>query len=502
MGFSKYESQRRDIWVEAATLDTQGSLGELPLFSMGPWHFRAGARHRLRIFEPRYREMIRRATAPGGRRCFAAVLQPAEFEVGAKGRVCEIVESGEDLNGDAFVVVEGGAACQILEVAEEEVQEGSPPLFHGSLDELDEEEMESLSDAFMPLAAASEMVDLLSTLGRQLRTMRRRRQLLAMLGHEDPLSGSPEPDLLRSRVLGGDEEGVGAMLGLLVSYRSIIAQMDRLLTEASQTAERLGLGAPAEQPPAEPARPTAELPEAAAPQASLGAHEGGGPQALGQGPAEEAAGDPPTAMLYRRWTHSGRAGLRSQEELRRPLLADERASSPALNAPAPPAAHGRRSPLEGGGRSPQAAQSAPATAPSPASRTSQRSSRMGSAGSAALLTGSSGAVGDFASTQAEAIRRRLLGPERRSLSSLSGDSGGAAPTLADLQLGGGRQVPARRWGAAPPRSPHSQTATPTGSRRSTGGPRQASILLHAASTTLPVTRQRRPSSSQGPTHEP
>jgi len=290
IGYSKYETHRRDLWAEAASLDAHGELGELPLCCMGPWHFPAGSRQQLRVSEPRYREMVRRALAPGGGRRLAVVLQPPELEVGAKGRVCEIVEGSQDLDGDWHVILEGGAACKVLQMAAEEVQPGGEPLFHGALEEVAEEELSGPPDS-SPLVAASEMVDILSTLGRHLRAMRRRRLMMRLAGDledgdeplmssrssasgvpaalhlpipraalgddEDPLplvlassassssgfagdggapSGHPE---LRESLEDAESQGMGAMLSLLSAYRQIITQMDDLLSEASHTAERL-----------------------------------------------------------------------------------------------------------------------------------------------------------------------------------------------------------------------------------------------------------------------
>jgi len=256
LGYSRYETLRREAWSTAASLDSQGSLGELPLFAMGPWKFQVSARHRLRFFEPRYKEMLRQVTASGGKRCFAAILEPSGFEVGARGRICEIVETGEDSNGDPYAVVEGGPACKILEVSNEHVEQGAAPLFHGNMDEVEEEDLSDImqavevDDTVAPLTAATEMVDLLGALGRQLRTMRRRRQLSALLTagetvghtgeqHAGTATREDTPEDLRTDA--GEEEGIGAMLNLLVSYRNIITQMDRLLVEASLTAEHLGL---------------------------------------------------------------------------------------------------------------------------------------------------------------------------------------------------------------------------------------------------------------------
>jgi len=272
VGYSRYELQRRELWVEAAAVDAQGGLGELPLFCMGTWHFPAGSHQRLRLFEPRYQEMIRRAMAPGGDRRFAIVLRPAEFEVGARGRVCEIVESEQGPDGEWLVVVEGGVAFQITEVKAEELHPGAPPLYRGALEEVEEEDLASNGEAWTPLVAANEMVAILGILGQHLRTMRRRRQpILYQGGETEETEGRGDRELLeveeqlfpeaRLRLPGlraagsnagtedagssagppPEHEDVGAMVNLLMAYRQIIGEMDRLLIQASRTAERLGL---------------------------------------------------------------------------------------------------------------------------------------------------------------------------------------------------------------------------------------------------------------------
>mmetsp|Transcript_21159 Transcript_21159/g.66351 ORF Transcript_21159/g.66351 Transcript_21159/m.66351 type:complete len:583 (+) Transcript_21159:129-1877(+) len=474
VGYSRYETQRRELWVEAAALDAQGSLGELPLFSMGPWHFRAGARHRLKLFEPRYVEMLRRVTAPGGRRCFAAVLQPAEFQVGAKGRVCEILESGEESNGDVYVIVEGGAACKILEVSKEQVEQGGAPLFHGSLDELAEEEMESLADTFVPLAAASEMVDLLSTLGRQLRTMRRRRQLLAALGQAEALvdghehaAAPPSPPPPPT-----DEEDMGAMLTLLVSYRSIISQMDRLLTEASQTAERLGLGAPG-APGTQPAGavgPTAD------------AHEVHRTPLVAEPPTEAPAVRMPARLA---------------EERRRRATMDTGESS--VLAPSSPVRAVRNRSMPEGGLGTSSSPASSSTSP-PASRASQRPTRMASVGNAALLPGASHHHDPAtAMLPSESRRQRAVGTRRRAPSTpdaaaLSPTAGPESPQSLGRRSPTGASSTGRRRSGALLRSPQGQPTTPERSRRTPSTLRQNSILLRAATATLPPTRHRGPSS--------
>eukprot|EP00928_Gymnodinium_smaydae_P027604 TRINITY_DN21298_c0_g1_i2.p1 TRINITY_DN21298_c0_g1~~TRINITY_DN21298_c0_g1_i2.p1 ORF type:complete len:457 (+),score=94.97 TRINITY_DN21298_c0_g1_i2:247-1617(+) len=271
IGFSRYEVQRREVLSEAATLDAFGEFGRVPLCSMGPWRLVAGSRHQMRLTEPRYKEMARRALASGGSRRLALVLQPAEFEVGARGRVCEIVEGLQEPNNGAWrIVVDCGAPCVVTELLCEDIEPGDEPLFHATLEELEEEELEAgPTEAVSPLGAATEMVEVLSTLGRHLREMRRRRMLAAVaqggpippgLEEEEeedgempagvpPLPFSGEGDgalrLASPRVAGVEtpveappgaqqQQSMGAMLNLLDAYQQIISQMDRLVLEAAQ----------------------------------------------------------------------------------------------------------------------------------------------------------------------------------------------------------------------------------------------------------------------------
>jgi len=89
--------------------------------------------------------------APGGTRRFAAVSRAStgtrgeEIPVGAKGCLCEILESTEGEDGICNVIVETAAACKVLSVQKEEMHRG-PPLFIGNLEELDEEEEEHQED--------------------------------------------------------------------------------------------------------------------------------------------------------------------------------------------------------------------------------------------------------------------------------------------------------------------------------------------------------------------
>mmetsp|Transcript_61650 Transcript_61650/g.133498 ORF Transcript_61650/g.133498 Transcript_61650/m.133498 type:complete len:444 (+) Transcript_61650:71-1402(+) len=266
VGYSRYEARRRGLWAEAAAVDASTVILELPLCRGGPSRFPAGTQLQLRFLEPRYREMARRAFAPGGTRRFVLVLQPAEFEAGAKGRVCEIVEGSQASCGEWRVTIRGGAACQLLEVKSEEVEAGAEPLFHGELEEVEEDELADSSEDLLPLIAATEVADILGSLGRQLRAMRRRRLMMAIAGFgEDLFEETPAGDPVQIQVqsagpaeppeTAGEStvslDGIGAMLHLLVAYRQIIGQMDQLLTEASDTAGRLSLAQSAEQAEAE-----------------------------------------------------------------------------------------------------------------------------------------------------------------------------------------------------------------------------------------------------------
>lgn len=161
LGAKVYDNLRSDLWEAAGEVAEFADLGALPLFCMGRCRFAIGTHLDLRLFEPRYREMIRRAVAPGGARKFAVILRPAApesgevFGVGAVGRVCEVVDSEQSAAGDWRVTVEGGVACRVRDVNAEEVEQGAPPLFHGTLEEVDEEELNNaeLEDAMAVFAA-------------------------------------------------------------------------------------------------------------------------------------------------------------------------------------------------------------------------------------------------------------------------------------------------------------------------------------------------------------
>eukprot|EP00929_Paragymnodinium_shiwhaense_P118892 TRINITY_DN90794_c0_g1_i1.p1 TRINITY_DN90794_c0_g1~~TRINITY_DN90794_c0_g1_i1.p1 ORF type:complete len:510 (-),score=115.59 TRINITY_DN90794_c0_g1_i1:94-1623(-) len=150
VGFSAYESQRRQLWALAA--EAPEELRAMPIFctTLRPKQFPSGTRLGLRFREPRCLEMVRRAMAPGGTRRFAAVTRstvlgglPSEGEIGigAQGRLCEILESGEAADGSTHAIVETGAACRVLSLQTEEVDQSNQPLFIGELEEVEDEDL-------------------------------------------------------------------------------------------------------------------------------------------------------------------------------------------------------------------------------------------------------------------------------------------------------------------------------------------------------------------------
>lgn len=259
VGYKNYEVQRRETWAQVAELQSPANLGKMPLVSLGVVFLPAGCRRKLRFQEPSHLDMLRRAMAPGGLRSFAMVLQPTEIEVGARCRVCEILDSIEGVAGDALVLVEAGVVARISAVI------GETGLVHGALEELEEEDdlpldAAAMSSVLSPLSAATEIVGILDTLGRHLRTMRRHRLMLALMeqeiGDEINFSGAALEQSLVVRPRPGtsfgesqtthtpeadeEEEDSDRMMELLTSYRQTVDQMDDLLAEASATAERLG----------------------------------------------------------------------------------------------------------------------------------------------------------------------------------------------------------------------------------------------------------------------
>jgi len=191
------------------------------------------------LLEPRYDELVRRSRATKDGIRFAVMLEPAGFNVGAKGRVCKIIETGLDSSTSAWrVLVEAGAACRVVELDTEEVQAGAEPLFLGKLAELAEEDLEVTVDMDQlggTISAASEMVGILGVLGRNLQAVRHRWMMSALIGMLEEDNNSIED------VMQADREGLESMLGLMISYRQIISQMDRLLSDATITAERLSM---------------------------------------------------------------------------------------------------------------------------------------------------------------------------------------------------------------------------------------------------------------------
>eukprot|EP00434_Breviolum_minutum_P039545 symbB.v1.2.035120.t1/scaffold4663.1/size36762/3 len=168
--------------------------------------------------------------------CFAVVLQPADIEVGAKGRVCRIVDL--DSPSDRRVLVEGGAACRVLElnVGRDSPDDEGPSTSNflvGKLEELDEDELPARGNDLGSLAAAADIVHILGVLGRNLQAVRQRWMMTALVSLLDEdtraLENSQEQD----------RQGLESMLGVMMSYRQIIHQMDALLSQASATADRL-----------------------------------------------------------------------------------------------------------------------------------------------------------------------------------------------------------------------------------------------------------------------
>ncbi|CAE8602033.1 unnamed protein product [Polarella glacialis] len=140
--------------------------------------------------------------------------------------------STSGFRGGNPVTIEGEAPCRVTELA--------APLFRGTLEELDEDDLglASSHETESTVTAASEMVDLLGELGRHLQAIRQRWMLTVLMGMTDPgqegSAGSPWQGLLDS-----DRQGLESMLGMMSSYRQIIGQMDRLLSDASQSAEEV-----------------------------------------------------------------------------------------------------------------------------------------------------------------------------------------------------------------------------------------------------------------------
>lgn len=156
----------------------------MPIYctALKPRQLRAGRRLGLRFLEPRYWEIVKRAMAPGGTRRFAAVSLACadgrrdEIAVGAKGCLCEILESTEGEDGIWNVIVETTAMCRVLSITTEDMHRG-PPLIVGSLEELDEDEASQEDDGEDGID--SEVVVLGEEV--QLELLRERVQLLELL---------------------------------------------------------------------------------------------------------------------------------------------------------------------------------------------------------------------------------------------------------------------------------------------------------------------------------
>ncbi|CAJ1447186.1 unnamed protein product, partial [Effrenium voratum] len=225
VGYSAYEFQRRETWAQAAELDAAGGLGgPLPLVAGHGevWQrLRLGSQQEV-LMGSKYDELLQWSRSKGG--CFAVVLQPTDFEVGAKGRVCRVVDFEVSPSPERRVLVEAGAACRIIELKSE-----AEPFFLGKLEELDEDELPAVR-ADGPLAAAADMVNILGVLGRNLQAVRQRWMMTALVSLLDEDNGES---------LHADRQGLESMLGVMMSYRQIIHQMDTLLSQASATADRL-----------------------------------------------------------------------------------------------------------------------------------------------------------------------------------------------------------------------------------------------------------------------
>lgn len=189
--------------------------------------------------EPKYEELLRWSRRSKGG-CFAVVLQPADIEVGAKGRVCRIVEHMESSPSERRVLVEAGAACRVIELnskmqpAEEAMIDDTAKNFVvGKLEELDEDELPARVSDMGPLAAAADIVHILGVLGRNLQAVRQRwmmTALVSLLDEDTRALENPQAE---------DRQGLESMLGVMMSYRQIIHQMDALLSQATATADRL-----------------------------------------------------------------------------------------------------------------------------------------------------------------------------------------------------------------------------------------------------------------------
>mmetsp|Transcript_158428 Transcript_158428/g.279604 ORF Transcript_158428/g.279604 Transcript_158428/m.279604 type:complete len:456 (+) Transcript_158428:96-1463(+) len=154
VGYFKYESRRRKLWADASK--PCEALRAVPIYGteLTQQQLLPGACLLLRLSEPRYAEMVRRAMAPGGTRRFAVVTWTngsarggeGVIAEGAMGRLCEIVEHSSGEFG-TYVMVKTSSPCTVLAVRSDDSFPDSPPLLIGELEELEEEEDEPADGA-------------------------------------------------------------------------------------------------------------------------------------------------------------------------------------------------------------------------------------------------------------------------------------------------------------------------------------------------------------------
>lgn len=183
VGFSAYISQRRKLL--AAAVEAPQDLEAMPIYCTGlnTKRLRLGKRIGLRLSEPRYCEIVKRAMAPGGSRRFVAVTRSRncdEIPIGARGCLFEIVDSSEGTDGLCQVIVEVGSACKVLAVKAEDMQQG-PPLLIGRLEQFEEDDGEDDEEnsTYSGDADENDVVELDEE--EQLETLRERVQLLELL---------------------------------------------------------------------------------------------------------------------------------------------------------------------------------------------------------------------------------------------------------------------------------------------------------------------------------
>lgn len=147
VGYFKYESRRRKLWADASK--PCEALRAVPIYGTGltQQQLLPGACLLLRLSEPRYAEMVRRAMAPGGTRQFAVVTWTSSsarggervIAAGAMGRLCEIVEHSSGEFG-TYAMVKTSSPCTVLAVRSDDSIPDSQPLQIGELEELEEED--------------------------------------------------------------------------------------------------------------------------------------------------------------------------------------------------------------------------------------------------------------------------------------------------------------------------------------------------------------------------